>query len=282
MRLQTPNAELARVRDGNVAKICVTRHLMPISKSPWPHHPAPTVCSNPARLLMTQSNSKHRLPGFDSALESLRADVLLMGSLVRRGFVNARAGFEQRDDGRCAAVIADDEEVDLLEKQIDKAGTDILIRFAPLAGDLRVVLGTIKSGSILERLSDSVVSIARRARRLNQGEVIEEAQEAQPVFAALERSLGLGLAAFSTVNGVIAEEIRSHMEALAEQSRDLDERFSDCIPTHPASVRTLVNLMAIAQALEAIAYLLENLAEEVIYIAEGKDVRHAGNTLEIT
>jgi phosphate transport system protein len=231
---------------------------------------------------MAQSNSRHRLPGFDPALEGLRADVLLMGGLVRRSFANARAGFEQRDGDRCATVIADDEEVDLLEKQIDKAGTEILIRFAPLAGDLRLVLGTIKIGSILERLSDAVVAIARRARKLNQDEATDEAQAARPVFDALERSLGLGLVAFSRVDGVIAEEVRNQMESLAEQSRDLDERFSDCIPTHPGNARALVNLMAVAQVLEAIAYLLENLVEEVIYIAEGTDVRHPGNTLEIT
>lgn len=231
---------------------------------------------------MAQSNIRHRLPGFDPALETLRSDVLLMGSLIRRSFANVRVGFEQRDDDRCAAAIADDEEVDLLEKQIDRAGADILIRFAPVAGDLRTVLGTLKVGSILERLSDAVVGIARRARKLSQDERIDQAGEAGPVFEGLERSLALVLAAFSTIDGVTAEEIRGQMESFAEQSRALAERFGDCIPRHPENARALVNLMAIAQTLEAIAYLLENLAEEVIYIAEGKDVRHPGNRLEIT
>jgi phosphate uptake regulator len=77
---------------------------------------------------MAEGNRKHRLPGFDQALETLRADALLMGSLVRRSFHHARAGFEQRDDEACTAAIADDEEIDLLEKQLDKAGTEFLLR----------------------------------------------------------------------------------------------------------------------------------------------------------
>ena len=64
-------------------------------------------------------------------------------------------------------------------------------------------------------------------------------------------------------------------------ARDLDEGFSALIPERPQDTRTLVNLMAIAQSLETSAYLLENLAEAIIYAAEAKDVRHPGNKLEV-
>ncbi|HEY0790094.1 MAG TPA: PhoU domain-containing protein [Chthoniobacterales bacterium] len=228
-----------------------------------------------------EGGGKHRLPGFDQALETMRTDLLLMGSLVRRSFHNARLGFEQRDDDYCAAVIADDEEVDLLEKQVDKAGSDLLMRFAPLALDLRVVLATIKVNSLLEQLSDLAVSIARRARRLNQDPPLEEAGAANPVFNVLENSLELALAAFSKLDGVTAEQVRAQMEPVAQQAREADDRFSDLIPEHRQGARALVQLMAIAQGLEAVAYLLETLAEEVIYVAEARDVRHAGNKLEI-
>ena len=109
---------------------------------------------------------KHSLPGFERSLEELRADILLMASLVRRSLSNAKTGFIQRDEDDCSAVIADDEEVDLLVKQVDRGGTNILIRFQPLASDFRTVLATIKLGSHLENISDQAVSIARRARAL--------------------------------------------------------------------------------------------------------------------
>lgn len=230
---------------------------------------------------MAENSGKHRLPGFDQALEGLRSDALLMGSLVNRSFRNARVGFEQRDDEACTAAIADDEEVDLLEKQLDKAGTDILMRYAPLAFDLRVVLTTLKAGSLFERLADAAVAIARRARKLNQEAPLEEAQKAQPAFDALERALAWGWEAFCNLDGRSAEQIRLQMEPLAQEARDLDEGFSGLIAERPQGARALVNLMAVAQTLETSAYLLENLAEAVLYAAEAKDVRHRGNQLEV-
>ena len=71
------------------------------------------------------------------------------------------------------------------------------------------------------------------------------------------------------------------MEPLAQAARDLEEGFSVLIPERPQDARALVNLMAVAQGLETSAYLLENLAETVIYAAEAKDVRHPGNKLEV-
>ena len=150
-----------------------------------------------------------------------------------------------------------------------------------MAFDLRVVLSTLKAGSIFERLADVAVAIARRARKLNQEASLEEAQKAQPASEALERALASGWEAVFRLDGRSAERIRVQMEPLAQAARDLDEGFSALISERPQDARTLVNLMAVAQSLETSAYLLENLAEAVIYAAEAKDVRHPGNKLEV-
>jgi phosphate transport system protein len=107
---------------------------------------------------------KHSVPGFDQSLEDLRADILMMSALVCRSLGNVKAGFAHRDEDDCLAAIADDEEVDLLVKQVNRSGTNLLIRFQPLATDFRTVLATIKLGSHLENISDQAVNIARRAR----------------------------------------------------------------------------------------------------------------------
>ena len=93
---------------------------------------------------MANSEGRHLLPGFDAALDVLRTNLLLMGTLTRRNLSNAKAGFLTSDDDNCAAVIADDEEVDILEKQVDREGTAILLKFQPMTFDLRRVLATIK------------------------------------------------------------------------------------------------------------------------------------------
>src|SRR5258706_14344124 len=74
--------------------------------------------------IMPQTEGKHYLPGFDQALESVKTDVLFMANLVSRNFGNARSGFAKRDEDFLAAAVAGGEGVELLEKQVDRAGTD--------------------------------------------------------------------------------------------------------------------------------------------------------------
>ena len=128
------------------------------------------------------------LPGFDNALGELRTNIILMGTLVRRNMTNAKIGYLTRDVDHCAAVIADDEEIDILEKQVDNDGSAVLLKFQPVTFDLRMVLATIKLGSHLERLSDQTVVIARRVRKLNEDPAFGETRELQTLFEALERN----------------------------------------------------------------------------------------------
>lgn len=231
-------------------------------------------------MFMAMSEGRHLLPGFDTALDTLRADVLMMGNLVRRNVSNAKQGFRVTDDYYCAAVIADDDEIDILEKQVDRTGTDILVRFQPMAFDLRRVLATIKVGTHLERLSNQMVNIARRVRKLNEEPPLEEAIWLDAIFDLAEIAFGEALEAFASAHSRLAEQVRSRTEPLAQQARDLDDRYTAIIEERTPFVRGYVNLIAIAQCLERAAYIIENIAEEAIYVAEAKDVRHAGNPLE--
>jgi hypothetical protein len=86
---------------------------------------------------------KHILGTFDEALVTLRNNVLMMASLATRSLDNALNGLLQRDDDLCATAIADDEEIDQLEKQVDKDGIDLLLRFQPVASDLRRVVSAL-------------------------------------------------------------------------------------------------------------------------------------------
>jgi phosphate transport system protein len=224
---------------------------------------------------------RHSLPGFEKSLEDLRTDILLMAALVRRSLSNARTGLAQRDEDNCSAVIADDEEVDLLERQVDRGGTTILIRFQPLALDFRTVLATIKLSSHLENISDQAVVIARRARTLIQESTLEENDELNSLFQLVDTSFSEALESFATFDSVRAERLRSQMEPLAEGARDLMETLSDAVGRNPESSALYVNLIIIARGLEQILYLIESITEDVIYVAEAKDIRHANNQLAV-
>jgi phosphate transport system protein len=224
---------------------------------------------------------KHSLPGFERSLEELRSDILLMATLVRRSLTRAKTGFAERDEDDCSAVIADDEEVDLLEKQVDRAGTNILIRFQPLASDFRTVLASIKLASHLENVSDQAMVIARRTRALIQESALEGDNGLTAIFELVVESLAEALEAFSEFDNARAEKLRCQMEPLAETARDLMEKFSDAVGKNPERSGLYVNLIIMVRSLEQIIYLIESIAEDIIYVAEAKDIRHAENRLAI-
>src|SRR6516164_4724778 len=121
-----------------------------------------------------QDRGKHIRSNFDSALNSLKNDALMMSSLTERLLDNAIQGLLKRDSDLCNLTIADDEEVDVLEKQIDKEGIEIMIRFQPVACDMRQVISTMKLSANLERVADQSVVIARRAKKLNRRPSVQE------------------------------------------------------------------------------------------------------------
>jgi phosphate transport system protein len=224
---------------------------------------------------------KHSVPGFDQSLEDLRADILVMAALVRRSLSNAKAGFARRDEDDCLAVIADDEEVALLVKQVDRGGTNLLIRFQPLATDFRTVLATIKLGSHLKNISHQAVNIARRARALVSESAFEAESGLNSLFELVDKSFSEALEIFSKFDSIPAEKLHDQMEPLAQSARDLLEEFSDAVGKNPERSGFYVNLIMIARSLEQIVYLIDSITEDIVYVAEAKDIRHADKRLAI-
>src|SRR6516225_11534577 len=128
------------------------------------------------------SEYKHTLGTFEHALENLRNNVMMMASQTERSLNRALKGLMERDDEIAALAIADDEEIDQLEKQIDKDGIDLLLRFQPVASDLRRVVAAMKLSSNLERMADQATTIARRARKLNKHPPLPEVELIRPMY----------------------------------------------------------------------------------------------------
>ena len=105
---------------------------------------------------------------------ALQNDLLMMASLCERNLRNSLGCLLNRDEDLCNVTIADDEEIDQLEKQVDKNGIDLLRRFQPVASDLRHVIAAMKLSGNLERIADQAVNIARKARKLNRAPLLPE------------------------------------------------------------------------------------------------------------
>ena len=166
-------------------------------------------------------------------------------------------------------------------KRVDRGGTKILIHFQPLASDFRTVLATIKLGSHLENISDHAVNIARRARALIRQSTLEKDEEVSSIFELVDAALAESLEAFAAFDNMRAEKLRSQMEPLAESARNLLEKLSDDVGKNPERSGFYVSLIITVRSLEQIIYLIESITEDIIYVAEAKDIRHAKNRLAV-
>jgi phosphate transport system protein len=217
---------------------------------------------------------KHILGSFDEALASLRNNVLMMAGLTERSLDRAMKGLFQRDDNLCATAIADDEEIDQLEKQIDKDGVDILLRFQPVASDLRRVVSAMKLSSNLERMADQATNIARRARKLNRHPPLPEMELIVPMHEQAISMFKDSIDAYVREDVELGRAIVPRDEKLDELNRVASRRLIQRMAEDPDQLRGYLNLMFIARHLERVGDHATNIAEDAVYAAAAEDIRH--------
>src|SRR6202163_2726232 len=217
---------------------------------------------------------KHILGTFDEALSSLRNNVLMMSSLTERSLERAINGLMQRDDDLCANAIADDEEIDQLEKQVDKDGIDLLLRFQPVASDLRRVVSAMKLSSNLERMADQGTNIARRARKLNQHPPLPEVELIAPMYSHAMSMFKDSVDAYVREDVQLGRDVVPRDEKLDELNRVTSRRLIERMAKDPDQLRGYLNLMFIGRHLERVGDHATNIAEDAVYAAAAEDIRH--------
>jgi phosphate transport system protein len=219
---------------------------------------------------------RHILGTFDEALGSLRNNVLMMSSLTERSLDRAITGLVQRDDKLCAIAIADDEEIDQLEMQIDKDGVDILLRFQPVASDLRRVVSAMKLSTNLERIGDQATNIARRARKLNRHPPLPEVELILPMNAQAMSMFKDSVDAYVREDVELGRAIVPRDEKLDELNRVASRRLIERMTQDREQLRGYLNLVFIGRHLERVGDHATNIAEDAVYAAAAEDIRHQG------
>jgi phosphate transport system protein len=217
---------------------------------------------------------RHILGTFDEALASLRNNVLMMSSLTERSLDRAITGLLQRDDKICAIAIADDEEIDQLEKQMDKDGIDLLLRFQPVASDLRRVVSAMKLSSNLERMADQGTNIARRARKLNQHPALPETELITPMYTHAMSMFKDAIDAYVREDVQLARAVVPRDQALDEMNATAGRQLIERMAEDPAQLRGYLNLIFISRCLERVGDHATNMAEDAVYAAAAEDIRH--------
>jgi len=223
--------------------------------------------------------SRHILKDFESALELLRANVLMMASLTDRSLQNAMTCLLDRQSRNGALTIADEEEVDALEKTVDGQGINILLRFQPVAFDLRQVISAMKLSGNLERIADQAVKIAERSQSLNRRPELEEVSALGPIFLEAITLFRDSIRAYGDNDVALARSIQPRDKELDEMNRQITRDLTSCMSSNPSRITDYVHLLFIARYMERIGDHAKNIGEDAVYAAEAKDIRHPTNVL---
>jgi phosphate transport system protein len=211
-------------------------------------------------------------------LDSLRADVLMMASLTDRNLQNAMTSLFDRDPQLCAITISDEQEINSLEKTVDQNGIDLLLRYQPVASDLRQVVSAMKLSSNLERIGDQAVKIARRSRNLSMEPELDEAGALGPMFMEATGLFRDSVRAYADGDVALARSLRVRDSEIDQMNLDIADNLTISMAKQPDRIRDYLNLLFIARHLERVGDHAKNIGEEAVYATAAEDIRHAGSS----
>jgi phosphate transport system protein len=218
---------------------------------------------------------KHTDRAYEKELETLREQVLLMGAHVEEMTKHAMTAFETRNIELARRTIAMDRQIDLLEIDIDSMCIKVLARRQPVASDLRFIMMTFKHVTDLERIGDLNVNICERVLELGDRVVLQDASASIMRMARVaQRMLHDALDAFVASDAKKAEEVMRQDQQVDTHYAQLFPELVTSMTEDPSLVVRATRLQSIGKYIERIADHATNLAEMVVYMVRGQDVRH--------
>ncbi|WP_321804878.1 phosphate signaling complex protein PhoU [Burkholderia sp. BCC1993] len=221
-------------------------------------------------------SDKHLSSQFDADLNAVSSKVLEMGGLVESQIVGAMHALNEFDREMAEKVITAEETLNAMEVDIDQECGNIIARRQPAARDLRLLMSISKTITNLERAGDEAEKIAKRVRRL-----IEEPAARTVNIAEIKVSgemavtiLRRALDAFARLDTVAAAQIVKDDKEIDLEFRAFVRKLVSYMQEDPRTISVGLEYLFIAKAIERIGDHAKNIAEFIIYIVKGTDVRH--------
>ncbi len=180
----------------------------------------------------------------------------------------------QRDRSLAKQVDADDALLDRLEIEIDNRCIKLLALRQPTATDLRFTAMTMKISSELERIGDQAVNIAHRAEELGREPLLKPLVDIPRMADHAQNMIHDSLDAFVYRKPDLAREVIKRDEQVDLLNRQLHRELTSFMIEDPHTITRCLNLMSVAHNLERIADHATNIAEDIVYLYEGRDIRH--------
>ena len=210
---------------------------------------------------------------FDQELAALKEMLLTIASKAEAAVNNAIKALVDRDDDLARSVKEEDNAIDRLEIEVDEMAIGLLSK-APLASDLRLITVAMKISHDLERVGDEATTISRRAVELSQEPQLKPYIDIPRMAKMALEMLGDALDAFVNANPEKARAVIPRDKEVDALNRQLHRELSSYMVEKPTTITRCLNLMVISKSLERIADHCTNIAENVIYVASGKIIRH--------
>jgi len=216
----------------------------------------------------------HTDKAYEAELKDLRDKLLEMGGLVERAISSSVRSITERDSAIAEDVKERDREINRMEVAVDGACRRILALRQPAASDLRFITTALKIVTDLERMGDIAVNVAERAIDLNKAPALGPMHDLSRLAEMSERQLGRALDAFVTGNVTEAEEVMHGDDVLDALYLKLFNDLLGMMMEDSRNIRRATSLMFAAKYLERFGDHATNLAEMVVYMVRGTDVRH--------
>ena len=220
--------------------------------------------------------TEHSSKQYDLDLEAIRSQVLLMGGLIEKQFREAMAAFLSGDIVRAEKVIRGDEEINRLEVALDGACSQLIVRRQPAANDLRTVMATSKVITDLERIGDEITKIARSGRDMQSRNtlIINNFQSIKVIGDHAGGMLHDALDAFARKDRDLAIKLMGMDKVIDHEFHEMMRSLITYMTDEPQTIAPALDILWAAKAIERVGDHSTNIAEYVIYVVEGRDIRH--------
>ncbi|MEI8315460.1 MAG: phosphate signaling complex protein PhoU [Verrucomicrobiota bacterium] len=211
---------------------------------------------------------------FDQELTQAKDLLLRMSSLAEQAVAMALKGLVQRDDALAQQVHDGDTQLDCLQKEIDERCIELVALRQPKARDLRFLIVIMKIAAELERVGDQAVNIAHRAMALNQEPQLKPFIDIPRMSDMSCGMIRTALDALVYGKSDVAEQVIRTDDEVDQLEIQLHRELTSFMLEAPQTITRAMNLIGVAHSLERIGDHAVNIAEEVVYLYEGRDIRH--------
>jgi phosphate transport system protein len=211
---------------------------------------------------------------FHEALEALKQTLLAMGGMVEDQMRHAMQALLDRDDALASAVIERDRRVNAYEVEVDEQCVELLALHQPTAGDLRFITTAMKIVTDLERIGDQAVNIGQRVIELNREPQLKPYIDLPRMAARAQAMVKESLDAFVARDTDLARRVCAEDDEVDALKEQIFRELLTFMMEDPRAIPRAIRLILISRCMERVADHATNIAEMVIYLVEGKMVRH--------